>query len=188
MAIIGYARVSTKEQNLDLQVEALKSYGAVRIYADKGVTGTKSDRPELNKALERLEPGDTLAVWKLDRLSRSTLGALEFLNDLAARDVPFVSVTQPELSTTGAMGHAIRGIFIVFAEMEHSLMIERTQAGLAAARAKGNFGGRPRKMNAKAVTEAATLKAAGYPVARIAKLMDVSAPTVYRYLQQGAGS
>jgi DNA invertase Pin-like site-specific DNA recombinase len=181
MAVIGYARVSTSEQNLDLQLTALKAAGAARTFADNGVSGSTVERPQLSKALDRLETGDVLTVWKLDRLGRNTRHVLDIIEDIRERGAGFRSVTEG-LDTTGPMGTAMLTIMAAFAQLERDTMIERTRAGLAAAAANNRHGGRPRKMNDAAAARARELKGKGIGVADIGKMFGVSRATVYRYL------
>ena len=141
--LIGYARVSTVDQNLDLQMDELKSAGCREIYTDK-VSGSRSSRPGLDKCLERLETGDTLLVWRLDRLGRSLRHLLEMVGDLTERGVGFRSVRDGAIDTTGSTGKLIFHIFAALAEFERDLIRERTLAGLKAARERGRSGGRPR--------------------------------------------
>ena len=132
----GNARVSTTEQNLDLQLSALKAAGAGRVFADQGVSGSAAERPQLSKALDRLEANDVLTVWKLDRLGRNTRHILDVVETLRERGVGFRSLTEG-MDTTGAMGTAMLTIMAAFAQLERDTMIERTRAGLAAAAAEG---------------------------------------------------
>lgn len=181
MATIGYARVSTAEQNMDLQVAALTEAGAVRIYADKGVSGGATDRPELTRALDRLDAGDVLTVWKLDRLGRNTQHVLAVVDDLRSRGVAFRSITEG-LDTTGPMGTAILTIMAAFAQLERDIIIERTRAGLKEAAKNNRHGGRPRKIDDAAAKRAVELKAKGLSAEDIGKMLGVSRATVYRYL------
>ena len=183
MAVIGYARVSKVEQNLDLQLSALKDAGASRVYADQGMSGSTMERPELTRALDRLEAGDVLAVWKLDRLGRNTRQVLEVVEDLRSRDVGFRSLTEG-LDTCGPMGTAMLTIMAAFAQLERDTIVERTRAGLAAAAKNNRHGGRPRKVDDAAAARAGALKAKGLSAAEIGKMLGVSRATVYRYLTE----
>jgi DNA invertase Pin-like site-specific DNA recombinase len=142
--LIGYARISTNEQNLDLQFDALKKEGVdpAHIFTDK-VTGTKAERPGLTEALSHLRSGDTLVVWRLDRLARSLSNLIELVNKLAGRGIAFKSLTE-RIDTASATGKLVFHIFGALAEFERNLITERTVAGLSAARARGRLGGRPR--------------------------------------------
>ena len=181
MAVIGYARVSTSEQNLDLQLTALKCAGAARTFADNGVSGSTKERPQLSKALDRLEPGDVLTVWKLDRLGRNTRNVLDVIEDIRERGAGFRSLTEG-LDTTGPMGTAMLTIMAAFAQLERDTMIERTRAGLAAAAANNRHGGRPRKIDDAAAARARELKGKGISASDIGRMLGVSRATVYRYL------
>ena len=136
---LGYARVSTAEQNPDLQTDALKLAGCEKIFIDK-VSGSKSLRPELQKLKEQLRAGDTLVVWRLDRLGRNMKDLLESFKTLESLDVGFSSI-QENIDTTTPTGRLVFHIFASLAEFERNLIIERTNAGLVAARARGRFGG-----------------------------------------------
>jgi DNA invertase Pin-like site-specific DNA recombinase len=139
--LIGYARISTHEQNLDLQEDALKAAGCKKVYTDK-TGGAKSERPGLEKALADARPGDTLVVWKLDRLGRSLKHLIETVTDLSHRGVGFKSL-QENIDTTTSGGKLVFHVFGALAEFERDIIRERTLAGLAAARARGRKGGRP---------------------------------------------
>jgi DNA invertase Pin-like site-specific DNA recombinase len=143
--IIGYARVSTDDQDLSLQLDALTQHGVPKdlIFTDK-LSGAKSERPGLDKCLERLQPGDTLAVWRLDRLGRSMRHLVTLIEDLRERGIGFRSISDGMIDTTSASGELIFHIFSALAQFERRLIQERTKAGLAAARARGRKGGRPR--------------------------------------------
>ena len=140
---IGYVRVSDKDQSEALQVDALRAAGCNLIYGDHGVSGKIRKRVGLDDMLESLVSGDTLVVWKLDRLGRSTIHLLQLLSDLRDRGVDFQAITQG-IDTTTAVGRMLYGQLAVFAEYERSLISERTKAGMAAAKARGVHVGRPR--------------------------------------------
>lgn len=140
--LIGYARVSTYEQNLDLQIDALKKAGCKKIYADK-VSGVKAERLELNKLKESLRDGETIVVWKLDRMSRSLRDMIDLIKFFESKQVGFRSLTE-NIDTTTPSGKLIFHIFASMAEFERDLIRERTMAGLATARARGRKGGRPK--------------------------------------------
>ena len=146
MAVIGYARVSTTDQNPQLQLDALQEAGATRIYTDHGVSGSAACRPHLDACLDHLRDGDVLTVWKLDRLGRNTQHVLAVVDQLTSRGIGFRSLTEG-LHTDGPMGKAMLTIMAAFAQLERDTMIERTRAGLAAAAANGRKGGRPRKVD-----------------------------------------
>ena len=148
---IGYVRVSDKDQTEALQIDALTKSGCEMIFSDHGVSGAKVSRPAFNDLMSELESGDTLVVWKLDRLGRSTIHLLGILNDLMERGIEFQALTQG-IDTTTAVGRMIFGQLAVFAEYERSLISERTKAGMAAAKARGVHVGRPK--NSKTMSKA----------------------------------
>jgi DNA invertase Pin-like site-specific DNA recombinase len=178
--LIGYYRFSTNDQKSDLQIDALEKAGCEKIYGDRGVSGSKTDRPELNKALADLRPGDVLVVWKLDRLGRSLQHLLEVVNDLNSRGVEFKSLTETiDTSTPG--GKLIFHVFCSIAEFERDLIKERTNAGLAAARARGRNGGRPKALTPEKVKIAKTLyEAKDMSVAAICEQVGCSRATFYK--------
>ena len=182
---IGYARVSTHEQNLDMQLDALTKVGCERVYQDR-VSGAKEDRPGLEQALHALRPGDTLVVWKLDRLGRSILHLIEVVNSLSDQNVGFHSVTEGiDTSTNG--GRFVYNIFASLAEFERGLIRDRTMAGLAAARARGRKGGRPKKLTGRKLAQArAMLKDPDQSVTEVAKVLGVGRATLYRALKAEA--
>jgi DNA invertase Pin-like site-specific DNA recombinase len=145
MHLIGYARVSTSDQNLELQLDALKEAGCRRVF-EETASGANKARPQLRDALDFLQPGDTLVVWKLDRLARSLQQLIEVIEQLHKRGCGFKSLTEA-IDTTTAGGRLIFHIFGALAEFERSIIRERTMAGLEAARTRGRRGGRPRLMN-----------------------------------------
>jgi DNA invertase Pin-like site-specific DNA recombinase len=138
---IGYVRVSTDEQNHDLQIEALKAAGCERFFEDT-CSGGRRHRPDLDRMLDQLRPGDVVVVWKVDRLSRSLRDLLNILHKLGELNVQFRSVTEPAIDTTTPHGHALLQMIGVFAELEKAMIKERTLAGLAVARKAGRIGGR----------------------------------------------
>lgn len=152
---IGYARVSTQEQNLDAQLDALKSANCEQVFQEK-FTGKQRERPELNICIRTLREGDVLVVWKLDRLARSLKDLVEIISQLDERKVGFKSLTEA-IDTTSAGGRLIFHIFGALAEFEHNLIRERTLAGLAAARARGRKGGRKPSMSEHDVKKAAAM-------------------------------
>ena len=153
--IIGYARVSTQDQNPELQLDALTSSGCEQVFHEK-VTGKFRDRPELAACLRSLRQGDTLLVWKLDRLARSLKDLVDIVDDLNRRDVGFRSLTE-SIDTTSTGGRLVFHIFGALAEFEHSLIRERTIAGLTAARARGRRGGRKPAMSMADIRKAAAM-------------------------------
>lgn len=150
--IIGYARVSTHDQNLDSQLDALQKADCEQIFQEK-ITGKSKDRPELLSCLKALRKGDVLVVWKLDRLARSLKDLVEIISDLNEREIGFKSLTEA-IDTTSATGRLVFHIFGALAEFEHSLIRERTKAGLDAARARGRKGGRKPSMSEKDIKKA----------------------------------
>lgn len=178
---VGYARVSTVDQHIDAQVDALKAAGCHRIFIEHGVSGTKTARPQLTACLDYIRPGDTLVVWKLDRLGRSLPHLIEVVTSLRERGIGFRSLTEG-LDTSGALGELLFHIFGAFAQFERSLIIERTQAGLAAARARGRVGGRPVKCTDETVEAARVLIAGGLTVTAAAKQLGVHRATLHRHL------
>jgi DNA invertase Pin-like site-specific DNA recombinase len=182
---IGYARVSTREQNLDMQVMALEEAGCEKIY-EEVVSGAKSDRPVLNTIINQLRDGDVLVVWKLDRLGRSLKHLVELVHTLIQKNIGIRSLNDP-IDTTTSQGRFIFNIFASLAEFERDLIRERTQAGLSAARARGRLGGRPRGLPKQAETTACaaeTLYREGkLSVIQIARKLSISKRTLYKYLR-----
>ena len=184
--LIGYARVSTLEQNLDLQNDALKKAGCRKIFTDKA-SGSAQGRDGLDRAVESLREGDTLVVWKLDRLGRSLAHLVTFLNDLKDRKIGFRSL-QENIDTTSGVGKLVFHIFASLAEFERDLIRERTLAGIAAARARGRLGGRPRALDAKRIAQAKAMhKDRKIPIKEICETLAVGRTTLYRYLNGAAG-
>jgi DNA invertase Pin-like site-specific DNA recombinase len=138
----GYARVSTKDQTVDLQVDALKKAGCTKVYTEV-MNGSRAERPVLSKVLEHLRAGDVLVIWKLDRLGRSLKHLIEVVNELMTRKIGLKSLNDP-IDTTTPQGRLIFNLFASLSEFERDVIRERTQAGLSAARARGRNGGRPK--------------------------------------------
>ena len=178
--LIGYARVSTTDQNLDLQLIALKEAGCERIYDDQ-ISGLKADRPGLDNAMSQLRAGDTFVVWKLDRLGRSVKGLIEFIAALEAKRVHFKSLTD-HIDTSTPMGRFFFHIMASMAQMERELIAERTRAGLNAAKQRGRTGGRKRQMTLSKIESAKKLLANGIPAKEVANNLGVSVPTLYRWI------
>lgn len=178
--MIGYARVSTQDQNLDLQTEALTRAGCEKIYEDK-ISGVRVERPGLTRALEMLREGDTLVVWKLDRLGRSVKQLVDMVGELYKRGIQFKSLTDA-IDTGTPAGRFFFHVMASLAEMERELIIERTRAGLDAAKQLGRKGGRKPKMTSSKVESAKKLLASGIPPRDVAKDLGVSVPTLYRWL------
>lgn len=178
--LIGYARVSTQDQNLDLQLEALNRAGCQKIFEDK-LSGTRTDRPGLDQALEHLRAGDTFIVWKLDRLGRSMRHLVDLVGQLQERRVNFRSLTD-SIDTATPSGRFFFHVMASLAEMERELTAERTRAGLEAARQQGRTGGRKRRMTENKVDAAKKLLALGSSPREVARSLGVSVPTLYRWL------
>ncbi len=183
--LVGYARVSTQDQTLDLQRDALEGAGCERVFTDT-ISGARAERPGLDDVLSFLRPGDTLVVWRLDRLGRSLQHLLETVGRLQERGIGFRSITE-SIDTTSSGGKLIFHVFGALAEFERELIRERTQAGLAAACARGRKGGRPRSLDARKVAMARALHAdKSNSIEDICKTLRVSRSTLYRYLEAPA--
>ena len=179
--LLGYARVSTDDQNASLQEDALKKAGCIRTFSDHA-SGSKASRPELDRMLDQVRPGDVVVVWRLDRLGRSLRNLIDLVETLADRGIGFRSLSE-SIDTTTANGRLFFSIMGALAEFERDLIRERTHAGLAAARARGRVGGRPSVMNAKKIATARKLYASQeHTVTEIAELLNVSVATIYRHL------
>ncbi|MBD2705333.1 recombinase family protein [Spirosoma sp. BT702] len=183
---LGYARVSTQDQNLALQLDALKATGCSKIFQEKA-SGSKIERPELNRLLELIREGDTLVIWKLDRLGRPLNHLIEVMTQLEEQHVGLVSLNDP-IDTTTAQGRLVFRIFASLAEFEREVIRERTLAGLASARRRGQLLGR-RKELSKAAEQKARIgeslyKEAKYSVEQIARELHFSKTTLYKYLRQ----
>jgi DNA invertase Pin-like site-specific DNA recombinase len=183
--LIGYARVSTQDQTLNLQKDALEKAGCSKIFTDT-ISGATTDRPGLEKALSFIRPGDTLVVWRLDRLGRSLKHLIETITTLHDRHIGFKSITE-NIDTTTSGGKLIFHIFGALAEFERDIIKERTKAGLAAARARGRTGGRPKTLtrNKKAMAQV-LYNDPKNTIADICKTFNISRATLYRYIQTGA--
>jgi DNA invertase Pin-like site-specific DNA recombinase len=184
--LIGYARVSTQDQNLDLQVEALTKADCKKIFDDK-ISGSHTERPGLAKALEMLREGDTLVVWKLDRLGRSVKNLVDLVGELHKQGIQFKSLTDA-IDTGTPSGRFFFHVMASLAEMERELTVERTRAGLEVARQLGRKGGRSRKMTDSKIESAKKLLANGVPPRDVAKNLGVSVPTLYRWIPASARS
>lgn len=179
--LIGYARVSTDDQNLNLQHDALKNAGCEKFFEDK-ITGSKIDRPGLDAAIEYAREGDVIIVWRLDRLSRSLKDLIEVVSDLESKGIGLKSVHE-SIDTTSSSGKLIFHIFGALAEFERNLIRERTHAGLKAARARGKMGGRPKKLNPEKAKLAQDLyNEKTRTIKQICELVGVSKPTLYKYI------
>ena len=173
--LIGYARVSTQDQNLALQYDALMHAGCQKIFE------TKAERPGLSLCLEMLREGDTLVVWKLDRLGRSVKQLVNLVGELQEQGIHFKSLTD-SIDTSTAAGRFFFHVMASLAEMERELTIERTRAGLEIAKNLGRKGGRKPKMNESKLESAKKLLASGVPPKEVAKNLGVSVPTLYRWI------
>src|SRR3954452_14385938 len=181
--LIGYARISTLDQTLALQQDALSAAGCEQIYTDT-VSGSVTERPGLTQALSHLRAGDTLVVWCLDRLRRSLPHLIATIRDLQERGVGFRSL-QEQIDTTTSGGKLIFHVFGALAEFERDLIRERTHAGLQAARARGRLFGRPKVLTAQQVKQLRTLaKDEGTSVGEICQTLGISRATFYRYLRE----
>jgi DNA invertase Pin-like site-specific DNA recombinase len=177
--LIGYARVSTLDQNLNLQTDALDAAGCERIFTDR-TSGARADRPGLRDALEYARHGDLVVVWKCDRLSRSLGHLVETVQEMERRGIGFRSLTEG-IDTSSAGGKTIFPIFAALSAVERSFIQERTRAGLAAARQRGRVGGRPKLLTTEKLAAATKLLGSGTPPRDVATILGVSIPTLYRH-------
>lgn len=182
MSLIGYARVSTAEQDLALQLDALNAVGASRIFEDRGISGAKTERPGLTAALSFLREGDTMVVWKLDRLGRSMTHLLQTVAELEGRGVGFRSLAE-NIDTTTPTGRLVFHIFGALGQFERDLIRERTNAGLVAAAARGRKGGRPIAVTPDKIVRARQLMASGLNVREAATRMKISKSALYAALK-----
>lgn len=179
--LIGYARVSTQDQTPALQLDALKAAGCGKVFVEKA-SGAQRERPELRAALDYMRAGDTLVVWKLDRLARSMKQLIETVEGMEAREIGFRSLTEA-IDTTTPGGKLLFHIFGALAEFERSIIRERTRAGLDAAKARGRRGGRPAKLKPQDLAAAkAMLAEPSFTVEDVARRLGVSPATLYRHL------
>lgn len=186
--LLGYARVSTREQDPTRQVDELTAAGCHRIWTDHGISGTATSRPALDDLLDHARKDDTIVVTELSRLGRTVRQLVVLVDDLGQRGVGVRSLTQA-IDTTpgqgGGIGTLLLSLFAGLAAVEREVLVERTMSGLAAARARGRVGGRPTVMPTAKVTAARALIAAGTPKAEIARSLGVSRSTLYRALERG---
>jgi DNA invertase Pin-like site-specific DNA recombinase len=181
--LIGYARVSTDDQNLDLQNDALTAAGCERIYRDKA-SGAKVERPGLKRALEDIRAGDTLVVWRLDRLGRSLKDLIARAEELEQRGAGLKSLHEA-IDTNSSGGRLVFHMFGALAEFERNLVRERTQAGLAAARARGRLGGRRKTLALEQRRHVVALyRSRQHTIKEICRLMGISKPTLYAYIEE----
>lgn len=179
--LVGYARVSTQDQKPGLQLDALEAAGCEKVFREKA-SGAQRDRPQLAAAIDYMRKGDTLVVWKLDRLARSMKQLIETVEGLEAGGIGFRSLTEA-IDTTTSGGRLVFHIFGALAEFERSIIRERTRAGLDAARARGRKGGRPKKLDEADLKAAhAMLAEDTFTVEDVARRLNVSPATLYRYL------
>jgi DNA invertase Pin-like site-specific DNA recombinase len=177
--LIGYARVSSHDQNLHLQIDELKKAGCSKIFSDK-ISGMKKSRPGLDNALSYMRKDDTLVIWKLDRLGRSVNGLISLVEKLKQEGIHFQSITDG-IDTATPAGRFFFHVMASLAQMERELLIERTKAGLAAARERGRVGGRKRSMTENKVEAAKKLLYEGMSAKDVAENLGVSIPTLYRW-------
>lgn len=182
---LGYARVSSSDQKLDLQIDQLRQVGCEQIFHET-VSGAKRERPVLNSLIEQARAGDIIVVWKLDRLGRSLQHLVELVNQLMKKEVGLKSLQDP-IDTTHAQGRLVFNMFASLAEFERDLIIERTQAGLSAARSRGRKGGRPKGLSPaaekKAIAAEALYKQGDLSVSEIVENLGISKATLYKYLR-----
>lgn len=178
--IFGYARVSTDDQKLNLQIDALNNYGVDKLFQEK-VTGTKKDRPQLEAMLQSLREGDSVVIYKLDRISRSTKHLIELSESFEDLGVNFISI-QDNLDTSTSMGKFFFKVMASLAELERDITVERTNAGLKAARARGKNGGRPKKDKNSIDLAIKMYDSKEYSIHQILKASELSKTTFYRYL------
>jgi DNA invertase Pin-like site-specific DNA recombinase len=183
---IGYARVSTEDQNLTLQLLALEHAKCEQVFKDV-MSGSRSERPGLQEALSHLRSGDVLTVWKLDRLGRSVKSLVDLVTELEAKGIHFQSITD-SIDTSTPSGRFFFHVMASLAQMERELIVERTRAGLQAARQQGRIGGRKRKMTDSKLTSARKLLSSGVPPRDVAKNLGISVPTLYRWIPASSSS
>ena len=181
---IGYARISTIDQNLDLQLDALKQAGCEEVFTDK-ITGTKFDRPQLNELKKILRSGDIVIVWKMDRMGRGLRDMIILMKEFEDKKIGFKSLTEG-IDTTTNSGKLIFNIFASLAEFERSLIVERTQAGLRAGRVRGRIGGRPRKLNDEQRELLKKMHAdMSIPISTITETFKISKQLIYKVVGEG---
>jgi DNA invertase Pin-like site-specific DNA recombinase len=182
---IGYARVSTEDQNLDIQLRELTSAGCTKIFQEK-ISGIKKQRPELTKALEHIRENDTFVVWRLDRLARSTRDLLEITETIKEAKADFLSLSEPWADTTSHAGRMIMTVFAGIAEFERDLIRERTSSGREAALKRGVKFGRPLKITEEQLSLISRLRAEGKSIKALAKTFSVHPTTIYRALEENS--
>jgi DNA invertase Pin-like site-specific DNA recombinase len=184
VAVIGYARVSRREQNPKAQEAELSAVGATRVFVDHGESSRRADRPAWTDCLDYARKGDTLVVRSLDRLAGTTSLVIATITDLGERGVNIRSLTEPEIDTTTPMGRALFGIVAVFAQLRVDTIRANTRAGLAHAREQGRVGGRPTVMTAKRIAQASKMRAEGESLDAIAATLGVGRSSVSRALSK----
>ncbi|WP_426181861.1 recombinase family protein [Microbacterium sp. TWP3-1-2b2] len=184
MTKFAYIRTSTKDQNADLQLDAIaKVDGIKRTYTDEGVSGTLASRPEWDKLIDRLEEGDEVVIWKFDRIGRNTMNVLEAVQAITAKGATFRSLTENIDLNSGPMAQAMMTIIAAFAQLERDTIVQRTRAGLEAAKAKGKVGGRPSVVDPKKLATIKKLINSGdHSRADIARMVEISPATLYRVI------
>lgn len=180
--IVGYARVSTQEQNLQMQLDALTEHGCVEIFEEK-ITGTKKDRPALNEMLKMIREGDRVVVYKLDRISRSTKHLIELADLFEKKGVEFVSIMD-NIDTSTPTGRFFFRMMASIAELERDIIVERTKAGLKSARARGRIGGRPTVNKKNLATAIKMYESKDYSLSEIVKATGISQASLYRYINK----
>lgn len=184
MTKFAYIRTSTKDQNTDLQRDAIATVdGIKRVYIDKGVSGTLASRPQWDALIDRLEEGDEVVIWKFDRIGRNTMNVLEAVQRITAKGATFRSLTENIDLNSGPMGQAMLTIMAAFAQLERDTIVQRTRAGLDAAKAQGRVGGRPSVVDPKKLATIKKLVNSGdHSRADIARMTGISQATLYRVL------
>jgi len=181
---IGYARVSTGLQNLDLQMDRLKEYGCEKIFTDN-ISGDKSKRPGLDKVIESARNVDSVIVWRLDRLGRNMEDLISLVNTLNERGISFHSIEENiTMDKSSSTGQLLFHLFAALAEFKRNLILEQSAAGRISARARGRYGGRPEKLTDKDIKLLKNLYDSGIPIKTIAEQCQVSRTTIYRYLNK----
>ena len=185
VAIVGYARVSTREQNPAQQEALLRAAGAERVFIDHGELSRKASRPQLNACLDYMRPGDVLLVNSLDRLGNDT-HLITLINDFGERGIDLRSLTEPAIDTTSPMGRALYGIMAVLAQLRVDTIRANTRSGLAYARSQGRFGGRPTVMTPDRIAVAVAMREQGATIEKVATTLGVGTATVKRALKRHA--
>lgn len=184
MSLLGYARVSTHDQTVRRQIDALETAGCARVFVDEGVSGMRAARPQLDALLDYARAGDTIAVTELSRLGRSVRNLVVLVEDLAGRGVWVRSLTQEIDTSAGPQGKLLLSLFAALAEIEHDMLVERTRDGLAAARARGRVGGRPVVVDGERLAAARALIASGQSVTSVARTLGVARSSLYRAIDR----